>query len=296
MARPNGCSGYLVSSAVFSAMGIQPVAGRVFGAADDTASAERVAIISARLWNARFGGRPDIVGLSVSLNNQPFTIAGVMPQSMRFPSRTTDVWLPLGLYVSTFPPRGAHPGLTAVGRIKAGVTLEQARAGMNAIAQRLADQYPDTNHGGRVNVVPYYELIVSGIRPSLYMLLAAVGLVLVLACSNLASLMLARAESRQRELAVRAALGASRWQIVRQLLVEGSVVAAMGGLIGVGLAVIAVPRLRRDQPVDHSAHRPDRRGLARAGIRDRGVRGHGADLRSVAGMAGVATRRPESAA
>jgi putative ABC transport system permease protein len=246
---PDRLSGHLVSSAVFTSIGIQPLSGRVFGKADDAPGAERVAIISERLWRGRFAGRADIVGHRVTLNDEPFAIVGVMPAAMRFPSRLTDVWLPLGLFVQTFPKdRGAHPGLAAVGRLKGGVTIDTARAGMDAIAQRLGEQYPDSNRGTRITVTSYYELIVREIRPALYMILGAVGLLLLMACSNLASLMLARAETRHRECAVRAALGATRGQLVRQFLVESCLLAGAGGLAGVGLAYAAVRTFVASRP------------------------------------------------
>ena len=245
---PDRLNGFLVSSSIFTSMGIQPLAGRVFGAAEDAAGTARVAVISERLWRSRFGARQDVIGLSLSLNNEPFSVIGVMPAAMRYPSRTTDVWLPVGLYVNSFPSRGAHPGLTAIGRMKTSMTVEQARAGMVAIATRLAGQYPDTNLGNSVVVTPYYEWIVSSIRPALFMLLGAVGLLLLMACSNLASLMLARAETRERDLAVRAALGASRAQIVRQLLIEASLLAVAGGALGVGLAWLGVRSFVASRP------------------------------------------------
>jgi putative ABC transport system permease protein len=243
--RLNGC---LVSSSVFASMGIAPLAGRTFNEGDDAAGAARVAIISERVWRNRFGARSDIVGLPVTLNSQPFTIAGVMPAGMRFPSRTTDVWLPIGLFVDTFPERGAHPGLIGVGRLKPGLDFERARSSMAAIANRLAERYPDSNKGTGITVTPYYELIVQNIRPVLRMLLGAVAMLLLIACSNLASLMLARAESRHRELAVRSALGASRLRLVRQVLMESALLAGIGGTIGLGLAYLGVRAFVRSQP------------------------------------------------
>jgi putative ABC transport system permease protein len=235
--EPERLNGSLASSSVFASMGIPPLAGRVFGETDDLAGAARTTVISERLWRNRFGAREDIIGLAVTLNAEPFTIVGVMPAGMRFPSRMTDVWLPLGLFVNTFPTsRGAHPGLTAVGRVKAGITFDRARAGMDTVASRLAEQYPDTNKNLTVNFSPYYELIVQNIRPTLYLLLGAVSLLLVMACTNLASLMLARAEGRHREFAVRAALGAARTRLVRQVLVESVILAVVGGAAGVALA------------------------------------------------------------
>ena len=246
---PERLNGSLVSASVFASMGIAPLAGRAFNEQDDAPGAARVAIISERLWRNRFGARDDIVGLPVTLNSQPFTIAGVMPAGMRFPSRLTDVWLPLGLYVDTFPrERGAHPGLMGVARLKPGVDVEGARASMLAVATRLSEQYPVSNRGNSIAVNAYYEAIVRDIRPVLGMLLGAVGLLLLIACSNLTSLMLARAESRHRELAVRSALGASRVRLVRQVLMESTILAGVGGLVGIGLAVLGVRAFVESQP------------------------------------------------
>ena len=246
---PERLNGSLVSSSIFASIGIAPIAGRTFNQTDDVPGGPRVAVISERLWRTRFGARGDIIGMAVTFNSQPFTIAGVMPATMRFPGRTTDVWLPLGLFVDTFPTaRGAHPGLYGFGRLKTGIDVERGRAGMIAIAKRLSTEYPESNRNNSVAVTPYYELIVQNIRPVLQMLLGAVAMLLLIACSNLASLMLARAENRQRELALRAALGASRMRLIRQVLVESALLAGIGGLFGVGLAYAAVRAFVRSQP------------------------------------------------
>jgi predicted permease len=246
--EPERLSGSLASSQVFAAMGIGPLAGQVFGVADDQPSAAHTAIVSERLWRTHFGARADLVGQIATFDNEPYTIVAIMPATMRFPSRTTDVWLPLGLAVRGFPPRGAHPGLQGVARLRPGVSVDQARAGMTAIARRLADQYPDSNKGVGVSVSPYYEQIVRDIRPIFYVLLGSVALLLVIACTNLASLMLARAESRERELAVRAALGAGRARLLRQLLLEAALLAIAGGALGLGLASLALRVLMAMRP------------------------------------------------
>ncbi len=235
--QPERLNGTIASSEVFGAMGIPARAGRVFLAEDDAPGAARVALISERLWRARFGANPDILGKPIVLNNEPHTVVGIMPPGMRFPSRLTDVWLPLGPVVSTFPvQRGAHPGLLAVGKLKPGETFDRAAADMDTIAQRLGQQYPDSNKESVVSMVPYYEQIVQNIRPTLQVLLGAVAFVLLIGCANLANLLLARSEHRQREIAVRRALGADRGRIVQQLLTESLLLSLIGGALGVLLA------------------------------------------------------------
>jgi putative ABC transport system permease protein len=239
--QPERLNASLASSEMFAALGIAPEAGRAFDAADDRPTAARIAIISDRLWRNRFDADPALIGKQVPLNGQAHTIVGIMPPAMRFPSRLTDVWLPLGLFVDTFPTtRGAHPRLTAIGKLKPGISAAQAEAHMDAIARRLEQQYPDSNRNVAMTMTPYYEMVVSNIRPALLVLLGAVALILLIACANLASLLLAKADRRQREIAVRAALGAGRWRLVRQLLTESLVLALAGGALGVLLAMWAV--------------------------------------------------------
>jgi putative ABC transport system permease protein len=247
--QPERLNGSLASADVFAAMGMAPLAGRTFSADEDRAGTDRVAIVSERVWRSRFNADAGLVGRTVTLNGQPHTVIGIMPAAMRFPSRLTDVWLPLGLYVPTFPKdRGAHPGLFAVGKLKPGVTVEQAMADLDTIARRLESQYPESNRNNRVAVVPYYEQIVRNIRPALRVLIAAVAFVLLIGCANLANLMLSKAETRQREIAIRAALGAERRRIIQQLLTESLMLSAAGGVLGALFAWWAVKAFVASQP------------------------------------------------
>ena len=247
--RPERLSAATVSSHVFGAMGISPLMGRHFGRSDDVAGAERVVVLSERLWRTRFNADQAIPGRTLLLNGEPHTVVGVMPATMRFPSRLTDIWLPLGPIVATLPAaRGAHPGLYAVALMKDGVTFESAAADMDTIARRLEQEHPTSNHGLRVAMIPYYEAIVGQIRPTLYLLLGAVGFVLLIACANLANLMLAQSERRHREIAVRRALGADRWRVVQQLLTESLMLALIGGAVGVLLAFWLVKVYVGSQP------------------------------------------------
>jgi putative ABC transport system permease protein len=201
------------------------------------------------MWRSRFNADPATVGRTLILNNEPYTVVGIMPAGMRFPSRMTDVWLPIGLAIGTFPQsRGAHPGLFGLARLKAGQTFERAVAEMDTIARRIEQQHPDTNKDVAVNLVPYYEQIVQNIRPTLLVLLGAVGFVLLIACASLANLMLARSEQRQRDIAVRRALGADRWRIVQQLLTESLIMAFIGGALGVLLAYWMLQLFLASQP------------------------------------------------
>ena len=227
----------MASSEVFAALGIPPASGRAFRPEEDTPAAARVALISERLWRGRFNADPAMLGRPLVLNGEPHTVVGIMPPGMRFPSRLTDVWLPLGPLVPTLPvARGVHPGLYAVGKLKPGETFDRAVADMDTIARRLEQQYPDSNRDVAVAMIPYYEQIVQNIRPTLMVLLGAVVCVLLIACANLANLMLARSERRQRDIAVRRALGADRWRIIQQLLTESLLMALAGGALGVLLA------------------------------------------------------------
>ena len=247
--QPERLIGSVASSEVFRAVGLSAMAGRTFTADEDEPGAPRIAVVSERFWRSHFAGDPSAVGQTVMLDGETHTIVGVMPAGMRFPSRTTDVWLPLGLFVRQMPPdRGAHPGLFAVAKLKPGVSVERASADMDAIARRLERQFPISNTDHTVAVEPYYEQIVRNIRPALLALSGAVAFVLLIGCANLANMLLARADSRRREIAIREALGASRWRIAQQMLTESVLMALGGGVLGSLLAWWSVRAFVASQP------------------------------------------------
>ncbi len=225
----------------FPILGVKPVIGRLFSRQDDLINAAGVTLISEGLWKQKFGGTPDVVGKRVTMNGEGFTIIGVIPSSFHLQLQNfdheKDVYIPVAQFKHPrFPDRNHHIGMDAIGRLKPGVTIAAARADMQGIAERLAVLYPDADGQSRVNVQPMREEMVRGVQLVLWVLLAAVGFVLLIACVNVANLQLARSTGRVREFAIRAAMGASQGRVIRQLLTESVIVALVGGVIGCILA------------------------------------------------------------
>jgi putative ABC transport system permease protein len=228
--------GRLVSANFLSMLGVKLVLGRDFDAEDDRPGAAPVAILSHALWQRRFGSDDKIVGKQLTLNRQSFAVIGVTPPDFQF-GIDADVSVPIGLSAERFSARGRDPGIETVARLKPGTSVETANAELNTIAARLEQQYPDTNNGRRVRLNSLRESIVGDIRPTLLTLLGAVGLVLLIACANVANLLLARSARRQKEIAIRTALGAGRWRILRQLFTESVILAIAAGVAGLLLAM-----------------------------------------------------------
>lgn len=234
---PEQVPGGLVTGNFFKVIGLQAQLGRVFTEEEDRVGGPAVCVISDKLWQRVFARDPSVLGQTINFGNLPYTILGVMPAQM-FSPRTAEVWFPLTRRTddAMWQSRDNHPGLFGWGRLKEGVTIEKALAEMKEIQARLANQYPRSNAGVSVTVTALLENQVGEYRDSLRLLLGAVALVLLIACANLANLLAARGAARAKEFAIRAAVGASRWQIIRQLLIESFVLAIAGGLLGLCLA------------------------------------------------------------
>ncbi len=233
-----------VSAGFFDVLGIAPQLGRTLREGEDQTGNHRVAILSDQLWRNQFAADVTILDHPIQLGGETFTVIGVMPANFQYPSRTTEIWIPLVIPPQQQQQRGNH-FLFGLGRLKDGVTPERAHEEMNAIAARLAEQYPDAQAGRGVLLIQIQEEVVRSVRPALLVLLAAVGFVLLIACTNVANLLLARAAARRREIAIRLALGAGRGRLIRQLLTESILLSLLGGMFGLFLAYWGVSGLIR---------------------------------------------------
>jgi len=238
---PERIHGGLASGNLFAVLGVGPAAGRLFGPADDQPGAPAVVVITDKLWQRRFAGDPKAIGTQLALDGTSYTIIGVLPPT--FTLYSAQLWLPLGRFTTS--PRFArdnHPGLIGIGRLKTGVTLAQMRADLSAVAKQLQSEHPDNDNIGAIGSF-ITDIVVGDIKPALLMLAGAVALVLLVACANVANLLLGRAAARQKEFGLRVAIGASRGRLVRQLLTESVVLALFGGVVGVALAWAGVKLL-----------------------------------------------------
>ena len=255
--EPVRLNGFGITSGYFRVLGLQPELGREFDFSAEHPGNGYQAVLSDRLWRTRFGADPTVIGQKITLNLQAYTVVGVMPAGTEHPGNeyhsiaygdTVDVWVPF-MFEGNSTRRGSH-FIEGIGRLRSGVSVDQARAEMNAIMTQLGREYPNNDTGWTVLVIPLYTEIVGQSRPMLLVLLGAVGMVLMISCANAANLLLARAASRQREVAVRMAMGAPRRRIVRQLLTETLLISLVGGALSLLLAEVGVRALVALLPAD----------------------------------------------
>ena len=239
--------GQVVSVELFPLLKVSALAGRVFTEADGLADAQPVVLLSHEFWQQRFGGDANLIGNTLTLDDQSYTVVGVMPPGFVFPTKDAELWAPMTFNPDAPNDRGSYY-LSGIARLNPGVTLERARSELDVIAGNLSQAYPRSNTDLGFDVVSLQERLVSGFKQSLFVLLGAVVFVLLIACVNVANLLLARAAVREKELAVREALGAGRWRLMRQLLTESTLLAVAGGALGLLLAMWGVKALKLINP------------------------------------------------
>ncbi len=244
---PERLPGALISADYFPVLGVQPILGRLFLPEEDRPEANRVVLLSHALWQRRYGAAPTILGQTVVLDREPYTVVGVMPRALELTPGSSRLWVPLALGPRELSATGSHT-LRVIARLKAGVSPERADAEMKTIAKGLEQKRPWSNTGWSVTLIPLPEQLVGNVRSSLLILLAAVGFVLLIACANVANLLLARAAERHKEMGIRIALGARRWHLLRQLLVESVLLFGVGAAVGLLFAYWGLDALSAGLP------------------------------------------------
>jgi putative ABC transport system permease protein len=244
-----------VSPEMFSALDVRAALGRTFMKEEEQEGRDKVAILTHDFWRRRYAADPSILNRTLMLNGQPYTVVGIMPEDFNFPPNNGDILLPFGITDKTREERGNHY-VRMLGRLKPGVSFAQANAELGAIAERLRAQYPDTNSNRTIAVESLKADYIRGPRPGLIVLLGAAGFVLLLACANVANLLLVRAASRQKEIAIRMALGAGRLRLIRQLLTESVLIALFGGALGLLIAVWGIDLMTVSIPSSLSRYLP----------------------------------------
>ena len=251
---PERIQGMVVTANFFDALGVNPIMGRTFTEEENQPGKNAVVILTHNAWQRRFGGDPNILGKTITLDSTASTVIGVMPEKFSYPANA-EIYGPIAITPRMAANRQFN-SYYVVGRLKPGASVQSAQADIDNITARLEQQYPETNTGSRATVFPIVADTVRKYETGLWIGMAAVGFVLLIACANVANLMLARASGRQKEIALRAALGASRWRIVRQLLIESSVVALFGGALGILVAVWGIDALQAANPGDAAKFAP----------------------------------------
>jgi putative ABC transport system permease protein len=242
--EPEQIPSLMISGNLLHLLGVNVISGRSIQAADDQPSSPAVVLLGYGLWQRKYGGSQDIIGHAINLDGQSYTVIGVLPKGFELLQQSPDVVIAMGPWASKLPDdRSWHPGIIAIARLKQGVSLQQARAEMSTIAKRLYEKYSADNIALDAVVNPMHDQLVSQAKPALITLLGAVIFVLLIACGNIANLMLTRATARRREISIRISLGASDWQIIKQLVIEGLLLSLMGAAAGVALAYALMPSL-----------------------------------------------------